>query len=223
MPATPHSADGPRIEPPVVRPGAAQDQPRRHRSARAGRRPGGEAVDVPRVARRRPRQVEARAAKGELVRRQLAQHHRPSLGELADRGGVRVRHPALQQLGVRRRRDAGRAVDVLVRDRDAVQGAAPLAPHDPGLGRPRVGERPFRRHQDEAVQRCVLGGDAVQAVLRQLDRGERARGDLLGGLGDGGGLHHDGSGRKTSAGSASRPRPSVRIRASIGSIWAQPA
>ena len=42
--------------------------------ARAGRRPARMVLRVPRVARRRERQVEARTADGELVRRELAHH-----------------------------------------------------------------------------------------------------------------------------------------------------
>ena len=68
-----------------VRPGAAQDQSRGNRRAGARGRSRREVLAVPGIARRRPRQVERRPAEGELVRRELAQHHRARLGPLLRR------------------------------------------------------------------------------------------------------------------------------------------
>src|SRR5216684_736643 len=92
-----------------VRPGTAEDQARRDRRARAGRRSAGEMIGVPRITRGRPWQVEGRTSEGELVRREFAQHHRAGFRELAH--GARG------------------AVDVLVPDRDAVELAACTACH----------------------------------------------------------------------------------------------
>ena len=52
--------------------------------ARARRRAAGMMIGVPRIARRRPRQVEARPADGELVRRELAEHDRAGAAQLRD-------------------------------------------------------------------------------------------------------------------------------------------
>src|SRR6185437_10161451 len=100
----------------------------------AGGGPGGEMVWVPRVARRRPGQVEGGTAEGELVGGELAEHHRARLGELADRGCVPLRDERFEVLGVRGRRDAGGAVNVLVSDRDAVERTFGRAGHHPLLG-----------------------------------------------------------------------------------------
>ena len=89
---------------------------------------------VPRVARRRPGQIEGGSAKGEFMGGELAQHHRAGLGQHAHGGGVLGRHPAFQQLGMRGRGDAARGVDVLMGDGDAVEPAARGAGHQARLG-----------------------------------------------------------------------------------------
>ena len=180
-------------------------------------------VAVPRISRRRPGKVEARAAERELVGCQLAEQDRAGVGEHAHGRRIGVGDPLLQQLGMRGRGDAGGGVDVLVADRDAVERAAALALHHPRLGGSCIGQGALRREQDEAVQRAVEGRDPVQAMLRQFERRELPRRDPSRRFGDGEQLHQRGSGRKMSAGSASRPRPCARTRSSIGSTCSQVA
>ena len=186
-----------------VRAGAAEDHAGRDRRAGAGRGAGGEVLRVPGIARRRPGQVERRAAHGELMRRQLAHHHRAGLGPFAHHGGVAFRHVVLEQPGMPGRADAGGVVDVLVADRDAVERAARQPRHDARLGRACVGHGAFLRRQDEGVQRVVQLLDAVEAGLGQFDRRKLLRRDLPRRFGDGQErVHHRTSGMKMCAGSA---------------------
>ena len=104
-----------------------------HARARAGRRAAGMMVGVPRVARRRPRQVEARPADGEFVRRQLAEHDRAGAAQLRARRPRRRGDVVHQDLRMAGRRQAGDVDDVLDADRHAVQRPAQAA-GDLGLG-----------------------------------------------------------------------------------------
>ena len=200
-----------------VRPGAAQHHAGGDRGAGAGGRSGSEIFRVPRVARRRPGQVEGRAAHGELVRRQLAQHDRSGLGPKLHDAGILAGDVVLQQLGVRGGTDAGGVVDVLVADRDAVEFAPQRAGHHARFGGLGVGQRAFLGQQQEGVQRVVERLDAGEAGLGELNRRKLLGGDLFGRLGDGrDGGHQRTSGTKIRAGSASRGI-GVLTRASMAS------
>jgi hypothetical protein len=61
---------------------------------------------------------------------------------------------------MRRGRDAGRLVDVLVGEGDAVQPAAPRPRHLPRLGRARILQRPLAGDADEGVQAGIERLDA---------------------------------------------------------------
>ena len=65
-----------------------REQAGRHARARARRRAAGMMVGVPGIARRRPRQVEARPADGELVRRELAHDDGAGAAQLLHADGV---------------------------------------------------------------------------------------------------------------------------------------
>ena len=62
------------------------------RRARSGRRAARDVIRIPRIARRRERQVERRAADGEFVRRELAEHHRALRLEFRGDDGILLRH-----------------------------------------------------------------------------------------------------------------------------------
>ena len=79
----PHSAAGPADRAAGVGAQRAGHKPGGDRRAGAARRAAGEMLAVPRIARRRPRQVERRAAMREFVGRQLADQDRAGLVELA--------------------------------------------------------------------------------------------------------------------------------------------
>ena len=134
-------------------------------------------VGVPRVARRRPRQVEARAADREFVRRQLAQHDRAGAAQPRDADRVGGRDIVDQDLGMAGRRQAGDIDDVLDADRHAVQRAARPARHDLGLGGPGRVHRRLGVEPDEDMQLRVEPLDALQQRRRQLDRRQLAGGD----------------------------------------------
>ena len=162
-----------------IRAGAAQDQPGGDRRAGAGRGAGGEVVGVPRVARRRPGQVEARAAHGEFVRGELAQHDRAGVGQLLHRGGVCRPAPspaAAWSARWWRCRRCRRCPCARSGCRRAGRGARPASMRSSAARASAM--RAVRRHQDEGVEAWSSGRDAVQAVLRQLDRRELACRDL---------------------------------------------
>ena len=111
---------------------------------------------------------------------QLAQEHRARLGQLRhDRGVVgRLeigvdRHPAGGS-------DALGEAQILHRDRDAVQGAPvePLA--DLGLRLSRLLQREVGRYGGVTLETGIEGLDPGEDGLGDLNRGEIARGDVLG-------------------------------------------
>ena len=75
---------------------ATEDQPGRHTGSSAAARPRREVRRVPRIARRRPRQIERRPAIGEFVCRRLADQHAASPSQLHRTGRVGVRHVVAQ-------------------------------------------------------------------------------------------------------------------------------
>src|SRR5204863_5514940 len=100
---------------------AAENETSRDPGAGAAAAAGGEMVGVPGVARRRLREVEARTAIGEFMRRRLADQRRAGGVQLLGAGGVSVGDVVLQDLRLAGRRDALGVDDVLEADLDAVQ------------------------------------------------------------------------------------------------------
>ena len=132
---------------------------------------------VPRVARGRERQVEARAAKGELVRGELAQHDRAGPAQARDRVRVGPRHVVAQDFGVARGRQPGHVDDVLDADGNAVERAADTPGGDLPLGGARRVQRPLGIEVDEGAQRRVEPFDAREQRPRHLDRRHVTPGD----------------------------------------------
>ena len=205
MPASPHSAAGPRIEPPVSDPVPPRIIPDATAAPVPDDEPEVKCAGVPRIARRRPRQVEARAAHGEFVRRQLAQHHRARVCPFAHDG--RHRCPARCVPAVWNARSCG--CRRYCRCPCARSGCRPAchatARHDPRFRRASVSHGALLRHQQEGVQRGVERLDPVEARLRQFDGRDLLAGDLPRCFGDGEEMvHQRTSGMKICDGSASR-------------------
>jgi hypothetical protein len=136
-------------------------------------------VEVPRVARRRPRQIEARTADREFMGRELAENN--GAGAAQPRHADRVGSGDIvgEDLGMARRRQPGDIDDILDADRHAVQRPARAAGHDLGLGRPRRGGRRVAIEPDKRMQPRIEALDAVEERHRQLDRRQLARPDRL--------------------------------------------
>src|SRR3954470_6177408 len=100
------------------------DKAGRNRGARAARRAAGEVIAVPRIARRRPRQIERRSTMREFMRRELAQQHPAGPVELRYGRGVLSRDEVLADFRMARRADPGGRINVLQAERYAVQRAA---------------------------------------------------------------------------------------------------
>ena len=167
-----------------VGPQRAQRQTGRHRRPRARAGSAGVPPRVPGIARRRPGQVERRPADGELVRRQLAQHHRALRMQPPHRLGVLLRHVVGEDAGMRRGAHARRLVDVLVGERNAEQRRDP-AGHHRAFGGACLDQGLALRHQQEGVQLRVLRLDPGQQLLHQFHRRQPLRRDQPAGLGDG--------------------------------------
>ena len=162
-----------------------RDQPGGDGGARARRGAAREVREVPRIARRRPRQIERRAGVRHLVGGQLAEEHGAGVVEPARRGGVLGGNPVDEDARVARRQDALRVVDVLQRERDAVQRAAVLARGDLGLGRAAPGARARSNvGRDEGARLRVVLLDAPDQRLGQLHRRQLSRLDQCRQLGD---------------------------------------
>ena len=153
-----------------VGPGSAQDETRGDGRPGARGRSRREVVPVPGVARRRPRQVEGRPTEGKFMRRQLAQHDGTRVRPLLHRMRIARGHIVLQQLRMRRRADPGGIVDVLVRDRDAVELAAQRSRHLPRLRGFGIRQRAVFRHEEKRIQVRIEAADTVEMRLREFDR-----------------------------------------------------
>ena len=79
----PQAPAGLRIEPPVSVPRRERHHAGRDAGARPGRRAAGHVIAVPRIARRRIRQVESGSAVSELVQRELAEQDRAGAAQPA--------------------------------------------------------------------------------------------------------------------------------------------
>jgi hypothetical protein len=131
-------------------------------------------IAVPRIARGRERQVEARPADRELVGGELAEQHCAARRELRDGRAVFLRHVVDHQLRVAGGADAGGFVDVLERMRDAVQRALVDAGLEFAVGAVGVGKRALPCDQQEGVEQRIERGDAVERMPGERGRGERA-------------------------------------------------
>jgi hypothetical protein len=118
-------------------------------------------VRVPRVAGRRPRQVEARATDRKFMRRQFAQHDRAGTAQLCHAHRIGRGDMVDQDLRVAGRWQPGDIDDVLDADRHAVQLAARPARHDLGLGSPGSSHRRLGIEPDKGMQRRIEPGDAI--------------------------------------------------------------
>ena len=207
MPTVPHHAAGPRIEPPVSEPIAMRTMRAPIAVPEPDDEPPVTCSRIPRIARRRERQIEARTADGELVRRELAQQHAAGLAQPRGGDAVLLRHHVQPQLGMAGRADAGGVVDVLQRIGDAVERPAVAARLQFRIGAAGIFQRAILGDQDEGVQRAVARGDACQRVARQRLGGDGAGAQQAAHLGDGEVLrvHHLSPRRNTLDGSASGP------------------
>ena len=173
-PAMPHRPAGPRIEPPVSEPRLAGTRPAANRGARARRRAAGEVRGVPGIARRRPGQVEGRAAVGELVRGELAHQHGAGGAQPGHGGRVLSRDAVDAGARMAGGQDAGGVVDVLDGERNAVQRPAPVAARDLGFGGAR---QPPSRPRGVRVMKALSCGSSASVRargLRVLDRRQLA-------------------------------------------------
>src|SRR6059036_2320052 len=113
------NAAGPRIEPPVSEPSAPPTSPVASATA--------EPLEVPRILRGLEAMARELDAERELVRDELAEHHRASLPEPRHAGRVVLGNPVGEEGGAGGGADAARGVDVLVGDGNAEEGARVLA------------------------------------------------------------------------------------------------
>ena len=102
-------------------------KPRGECRAGARRRSARMMGSVPRVARRRKRQIKRRAADRKFMQRQFAEHDRAGGAQTADDHRVFTRNIVEQDFGVAGGRQARNVDDVLDADRHAVQGSARAA------------------------------------------------------------------------------------------------
>jgi hypothetical protein len=145
-------------------------EPRRHRRAGAARRAARQMAGVPRVERRRPRQIPAGAAQREFPGRELAHHDAAGRFQPGDDLGVGGGDMILAQLGMAGGQNALGLDDVLEGIRNTVHRAAAGARHQLALGRLRLGQRRLLGQPQKTVQLLVMRGDAREERLRHLDR-----------------------------------------------------
>ena len=180
----PHSAAGPRIEPPVSEPIAPGTNPAAIAAPAPLDEPPVKCSRFHGIARRRPGEVEGRAAMREFMGRELAEQHPAGLVEPRDGRRVLGRDIIRADPRVAGRADAGGAVDVLQPERNAVQRPAIIAGHDLALGGPRLLPRPLGGRQQKGVELRVERFDARDQRVGQLDRGEPALFDQTRRVGD---------------------------------------
>ena len=142
-------------------------------------------LGVPGIARRRKRQIEARAAEREFMGGELAEQHAALRLELRLDHRVGSRHVIRPQLGMTGRADAGCVVDVLERVRHALHRPVVDSLGEIRICRSGIGPGAIGGHGNEAVESGVDRDDARERVLGEGDRGDRAVAQLAAGLGDG--------------------------------------
>ena len=160
-----------------------ETEPGRHCHPRSGRRPAGEMLDVPGVAGRRPRHVEARAAMGVFMRRELAGDDGARGLEAAHRLRVPLGDPANARLRSPGGQHAFGVVDVLERDGHPVQRPPAATGRDLGVRRSRRLEGALGHERHVGVEAGVVGLDARERRLDELERLELPRRDHPGRIG----------------------------------------
>jgi hypothetical protein len=153
---------------------------RRSTAARAA----GNARRVPRIARRRPRQVEGRPAIAELVKRMLAEDDGTRLLQPRDQRRVLRRNVILQQPRMRGRAHAGRRDRVLEAERHAVEATAPAGDGDRARRHLRRRACRFGSHSDVRIERGIEAGDAREHRLAPGERRQAAGSDPARAFGD---------------------------------------
>jgi hypothetical protein len=161
-------------------------------------------VAVPGIARRRKRQVEARAAEREFMGGELAEQHAGLGLELGLDDRVGTRHVIRPELGMAGRADAGCVVDVLECVRHALHGPVVDPIGEIRVCRSGIGPGAISGHGNEAVDSGVDRGDARERVLGEGERGDRTVAQFAAGLGDG-------EFEQFRAGHDQRPRVTLRI------------
>ena len=131
--------------------------------------------EIPRIACRRPRQIERRSAVRELVRLQFAEQNGAGVVELLRSGCVEIRNIVNADFGAARGQHAFGIVDVFQRERYAVQGAAITPAGDFLGGFARLRARGIRGERDEGVELRIERADARQQGVGVFERRELAR------------------------------------------------
>ena len=118
--------------------------------------------------------VDAGDAGGELNGVALAEQHHARPSQLGDGGAVAVGNVVLQQAAARHRRDARDVEVVLHRIRDALKRPSVLAARE-FFGRPGgFGQGALPGHRGEGLERRIEPLDAVEEMLGDLERRQRA-------------------------------------------------
>src|SRR3984893_14033154 len=136
-------------------------------------------IRVPWVARGRPWEIEAWAADGELMRRELAEND--GAGAAQTRHAYRIgRHDVIDQyLGMASRRQARDIDDIFDTDRHTMQRPAQAARGDLSLGSLGSIHCRVAIEADEDVQFRIEPSDALQQRLHKLNRRQLSGGDGL--------------------------------------------
>jgi hypothetical protein len=153
-----------------------------HAGTRSRGRATGVMIRVPRIARRRPWEIEAGAADREFVSRKFAEHD--CAGAAQTRHANRVSHGNIvgQDLRMAGRRQASDIDDVFDADRHAMQGSVHAAPDNLGfrsLGRGHCGV-PVEVNED--VQLRIEPANPFQQRSHQFNRRKLPGGDGAGRL-----------------------------------------
>src|SRR5262249_23618522 len=119
-----------------------------------------EMIAVPRVAGRRPRQVEGRTADREFVGGELPEQHTARRFEPLRDHRVAAGDVALQDLGVRRGSETLDIDDVFQRIGNAVERAAPAPGGNVSFGRARRLQRSLWGQGDKSVVLAIVALDA---------------------------------------------------------------
>ncbi len=122
------------------------------------------------------------AAVGKLVQILFSQQHRAGSFQAANDFGVFRGDPIFEQRTGSGGADAGGVDQILERERNAVQRAAPVAAPNLGFGLACLRQRGLRGHGNECIQSRIQLLDACQALGRQLDRRDRALAEQFAGL-----------------------------------------
>ena len=163
-----------------VAPPGAERESGCHRDPRAGAGAAWRPGHIPGIARGRERIGERGRSQRELVGRQLAQDHRARLAHARHLGRLDSGQVVLQDPRAGGRR--AEVVEVFEGDRNPVQGAPRAASGQLRIRAARLRQRALREHRVVGVQLWVELGDAVEQVLRDLDRRQLPRRDGGAGL-----------------------------------------